>query len=308
MDQIILHHYPQSPYSEKIRSGLGSKGLAWQSVIIPSIMPKPDLIPLTGGYRKTPVLQIGADVYCDTELIMRVIERCNPQRSFYTGSDSGTCALLARAIEGATFFPAVALVFGFIGDGVPAAFIDDREKFSGQRLDPARLRKDRPIFIELLRPQLNWLVQMLADGRPYLLGGTPGLVDFAAYHPIWFMRTLIALHLSCLPEFAALLPWIDRIAAIGHGTTSPLSSLAALDMARKGQPKDSGAEPHDPAEGHQIGDQVTVAPNDTGRDPVEGTLVALSVQEIVIARNEPALGRLHVHFPRAGFVVTTLKT
>src|SRR5271165_1090127 len=62
MTDIILHHYETSPYSEKVRLGLGLKGLAWASVEIPVIMPKPDLTALTGGYRKTPVLQIGADI------------------------------------------------------------------------------------------------------------------------------------------------------------------------------------------------------------------------------------------------------
>jgi glutathione S-transferase len=62
MADIILHHYDISPYSEKVRLGLGLKGLAWASVELPVIMPKPDLTPLTGGYRKTPVLQIGADI------------------------------------------------------------------------------------------------------------------------------------------------------------------------------------------------------------------------------------------------------
>ena len=71
MTDIILHHYEISPYSEKVRIGLGLKGLAWGSVEIPVIMPKPDLTALTGGYRKTPVLQIGADIYCDSQLIMR---------------------------------------------------------------------------------------------------------------------------------------------------------------------------------------------------------------------------------------------
>src|SRR5262249_33346097 len=62
MTDIILHHYDISPYSEKVRLGLGLKRLAWGSVEIPVIMPKPDLTALTGGYRKAPVLQIGADV------------------------------------------------------------------------------------------------------------------------------------------------------------------------------------------------------------------------------------------------------
>ena len=65
MSEIILHHYPLSPFAEKTRVALGIKGLAWRSVIIPQIMPKPELMPLTGGYRKTPVMQIGADIYCD---------------------------------------------------------------------------------------------------------------------------------------------------------------------------------------------------------------------------------------------------
>ena len=83
MTDIILHHYETSPYSEKVRLGLGLKGLAWASVEIPIIMPKPDLTALTGGYRKTPVLQIGADIYCDSQLIMRELERRYPSPSFY---------------------------------------------------------------------------------------------------------------------------------------------------------------------------------------------------------------------------------
>ncbi|OYW24006.1 MAG: glutathione S-transferase, partial [Sphingomonas sp. 12-62-6] len=68
MTDIILHHYPRSPYAELVRRALGIKGARWHSVIIPNMAPKPELTPLTGGYRKTPVLQIGADIYCDTAI------------------------------------------------------------------------------------------------------------------------------------------------------------------------------------------------------------------------------------------------
>ncbi len=63
---IILHHYPQSPVSEKIRVILGLKQLAWRSVEIPRLPPKPDVVELTGGYRMTPLMQIGAHIYCDS--------------------------------------------------------------------------------------------------------------------------------------------------------------------------------------------------------------------------------------------------
>ena len=71
---IILHEYPTSPYAEKIRLALRLKNLAWSRVEIPVIMPRPDLMPLTGGYRRTPVMQIGADIYCDTAIILRELE------------------------------------------------------------------------------------------------------------------------------------------------------------------------------------------------------------------------------------------
>ena len=83
MSQLILHHYPTSPFAEKIRLIFGYKKLAWHSVIIPRIMPKPDLTALTGGYRRTPVMQIGADIYCDTALIADLLEKIAPAPSLY---------------------------------------------------------------------------------------------------------------------------------------------------------------------------------------------------------------------------------
>ncbi|HSX94662.1 MAG TPA: glutathione S-transferase N-terminal domain-containing protein, partial [Hydrogenophaga sp.] len=74
MHDLILHHYPMSPFAEKARLMLGHKGFVWHSVHIPTVMPKPDVVALTGGYRKTPLLQIGADIYCDTALIADVLE------------------------------------------------------------------------------------------------------------------------------------------------------------------------------------------------------------------------------------------
>ena len=83
---LILHHYDGSPFAEKVRLMLGYKGLAWRSVQIPVIMPKPDLVALTGGYRKTPVLQVGADVYCDTACIARLLERHQPAPALFPAS------------------------------------------------------------------------------------------------------------------------------------------------------------------------------------------------------------------------------
>ena len=47
MTEPILHHYPASPFAEKIRTMLGFKRLGWKSVQIPVVLPKPDVVALT---------------------------------------------------------------------------------------------------------------------------------------------------------------------------------------------------------------------------------------------------------------------
>ena len=66
---MILHHYPMSPFSEKIRLMCGYLNLEWQSVVSPESPPRPIVEPLAGGYRRIPVAQEGADIFCDTRLI-----------------------------------------------------------------------------------------------------------------------------------------------------------------------------------------------------------------------------------------------
>ena len=86
---IILHQYDLSPFSENVLVILGMKGLEWHACTQPVIMPKPELVTLTGGYRRIPVMQIGADIYCDTLMIAHALERRFPIPSFLVGADRG---------------------------------------------------------------------------------------------------------------------------------------------------------------------------------------------------------------------------
>jgi glutathione S-transferase len=302
MTDIILHHYETSPYSEKVRLGLGLKGLSWSSVEIPIIMPKPNLTALTGGYRKTPVLQIGADIYCDSQLIMRELERRHPSPSFYP-TGRGAADALAWWAEKTMFTPAASLAFAKRPDALPDGFLEDRAKFSGRNIDPAAMLAALPNVLDQLRAHLDWLDQMLADGRPFLQGSDAGLADLAAYHPVWFLQQKFgtaAAPLDCLPR---LLSWAERIAAIGHGMRSQMTAENALDAARAARSIASAtADLRDPI-GRKPGQTVTVTPDDTGRDPVVGELVASDVHEIIIRRRDREIDEVCVHFPRAGFVV-----
>lgn len=61
------------------------------------------------------------------------------------------------------------------------------------------------------------------------------------------------------------------------------------------------ADAHDP--NGQVGDRVEVMPDDYGKIKVADEIVALSAQHIAIRRQDPLVGEVVVHFPRAGFLV-----
>src|SRR5580698_9957432 len=123
--EIIFHNFATSPFSEKVRLVFGMKKLAWRSVEIPSMLPKPLLAPLTGGYRKTPVMQIGADVYCDTQIILRELERRYPTPSIFPVKN-GLAYGMGLWTDRPFFMASVGIVFGEIGHMVPEAFKQDR--------------------------------------------------------------------------------------------------------------------------------------------------------------------------------------
>lgn len=303
MNEIILHHYPTSPFAEKVRIALGIKGLAWRSVIIPMIMPKPDLMPLTGGYRKTPVMQIGADIYCDTQCILRELERRFPEPSLYRGTDAGTANALAFWSDRSLFLPAVGIVFGGRDiDALPPGFLEDRSQMSGREINLDRLRAAAPVLVDQLRPQLVWFETMLADGRAFLQGRYPTLMDCAVYNPCWFIRRNLGV-VAPLAELPMLQAWMDRMAAIGHGKPTDLDAKEALGIAKEATPQaQSRMDANDPF-GRTPGMQLQITPDDSGKDPVVGELISISTEEVVIRRSDPQVGEVAVHFPRAGFVV-----
>ncbi len=295
--EFILHHYDTSPFSEKARVMFGIKGLAWRSVIQPVIMPKPDLIPLTGGYRRIPVMQIGADVYCDTQVILAEIEARAPTPALIRGADWAVNLWADRLFFQAT----VAVVFGEIGDRVPKDFIEDREKLSGRPFDVSAMKAAAGPMKSQWRAQAAWIELGLAD-CDYLGGSAPSLADVAAYMNVWWLgkaagRVVEAL-LTGLPRTIA---WRDRMAAFGQGRRSEMTGAEALQVAMAATPGPAPAS--DPVEALKPGDAVSVRADDYGRDPVSGRLVSVTPDRIVVARECGELNLINVHFPRVGYVL-----
>jgi glutathione S-transferase len=303
-EEIILHHYDASLFSEKIRLAFGLKGLAWRSVIIPPIMPRPDLMPLTGGYRKTPVMQIGADIYCDTQCILRELERRFPEPTLYPGATEGLCWAATMLADRPFFQASVAVIFGNLKPSdLQPGFVEDREKLSGGRFDFEAMAARGPHAKDQWRAYADWIERQLGDGRPFLLGAAASLADLSMFIEVWFLENAYRGAGALLAEFPKLRAWGGRVRAIGHGKRTDMTSAEALAVGTKASPTTAvRADPADP-NGVKPGDRVGVAPDDYGRVPVAGEVVSSSPQHIAIRRRDPVAGEVVVHFPRAGFVV-----
>jgi glutathione S-transferase len=299
MADLILHHYWESPYAEKIRRLMGMKGLTWRSVIIPMVMPKPDLTALTGGYRKTPVLQIGADVYCDTDLIARTIDRLHPEPPLFPDA-SGPLCLMLGAWQQELFWLAVSEV-GVRAPIFPPGFLEDRSAMVEGGLSLERVVGDAPARREQLRAKLDLLDTHLRERR-FVLGERPSLADLSMFHPVFCMK-IVPATAETLEPYAHLRAWLERVEAFGHGSFTEMQGAEAVEVARQATP--AAARAHDPSEpnGLRPGDRVEVVHESFGQDPVGGELVASSVHEIAIARRDARAGDVVVHLPREHYKV-----
>lgn len=310
MSDLILHHYPPSPVSEKIRSALGFKGLAWQSVEQNRLPERPELFAMTGGYRRIPVLQVGADIYCDTQLIFRELEARAPEPSFFPPEHAGIGFGLSRWIDGELFELCVRVAFAPVADQLPAALVADRTQlYFGPDGDMNKEREDIPHTLTQLRAHLGWLDDRLqASGGPFLLGDKAGHADLLVWYCYWFVRGRYGESESFLAPFAALNAWAERMEAIGHGSSTDLTPTEALAIAKAAS--STTAEDIDANEPLGLAAGAAVSVSTLARNNVEsavtGTLRVLTRDRVAIAREDDACGEVVVHFPRVGYRVTAV--
>lgn len=300
MTDIVFHHYKESPYAEKIRTLLGYKQLTWRSVSVPRIAPKPDLTALTGGYRKVPVLQLGADVYCDTRLIAQEIERLAPSPT--AASAPGRFNdIVEHWVDVNLFGKAVAFTFGSNVDFLPDELLADRSALRGAPLEREALKAAVPMAAQELTSQIAWVEQGLLNGQPFVNGEQPGSGDFTLYSTLWFARV----GRFDFARFPATTAWMGRMQAFGHGERIDITAEDALNLAAQNEPAplpgvDANLSPD--ASGLTLGQTIEVRPELLGHGTsVKGTLIALNPQRLSLRLQSERCGTVHVHFPRQGY-------
>ena len=306
MSNILLHHYPLSPFAEKIRLILGYKKLNWQSVHIPMYMPKPDVVALTGGHRRTPFMQIGADIYCDTQLICDVLEHIAPTPTLYPDAVKGTARIVAQWADSLVFPVAMAYNFQPAGAAHVLAnwspedvkvFLQDRTTMRG-----GAPRMPAADAIGMYKSYLRRLSHML-EQHPFLLGDAPCVADFAAYHPTWYTLRQVPPLADILNLTPNVKDWLLRMEKLGHGKHTDITSTQAIQIAHDSQPVDVSAEPFIDHHGIALGSQVVITAESFGLEPSAGELMAATRTRYTIRRHDPRAGTVHVHFPRVGFIL-----
>jgi len=299
---LILHSYDASPFSEKIRLMFGHTGTTWRKLTTPPQPPRPSLDPVLGGYRRIPVLQIGADFFCDTRLVAHEIAILTNRPDLSAETCSETTRADVERFDGEIFRAGIStrsqarlLLASLRMRGLGTIkLIRDRKhmiRAGGFRLGSAEQAQT------LWAEHLKTLETRVTPG--FLGGHQPNAADFSAYHTIWFARDFVGdFDMAPWPNLSR---WYGEMAGFGHGAWEPVKPHEALAMA-----KDAAARalPEVTGTDSLMGQMVDVSPTDYARDATTGTLIAATERRFVIARDTQGFGKVHIHFPRCGFEIT----
>jgi glutathione S-transferase len=310
MAEWLLHHYAASPYAEKARLMLGHKRLAWGSIDVPMVPPRPVLHQLLGGFRRIPVLQRGADLFCDTRLLPDVLDSVHPERPLMPAYARALSTLIAQWAEPRVFLAMGPVRFesrddlqGLQRAGIhPGDFLRDRAPFMAPAVDIQRSGIVRDSARDHVLSYLG-VLQGLLGYRSFLCGDEPCAADFSAYHTVWWLRAPPSRD-ALLAPFSSLGAWARRMSTIGHGNAQPRTGDDALQAVRAAQGAAPAWTPPWPrVDDTRVGRKVNVLPDDYGRDPITGVLSAVSDRHVTVSREVPGLGTVRVHLPKVNYEV-----
>ena len=298
MSDLILHQYALSPFSKKVISIFAFKNLAWQAVEQPVVAPKPDLTPLTGGYRKIPVLQIGAHIYCDTKLMIREIEKRHPATPLTPPELLGAAELLADWADHRLFANAATPSIFEISELVPPEFLADRAAM--QR--PEVLAASLPV--EHVKAQFILDLAMInrqLDGSRFMLGDRFTLADAAVFHVVNFACSAPSLAAE-VKKHPAIENWLHGILAMGEGQRSDMSPQDTLTVAREATPDYTPPADAIADDALPVGKLIAVRPDDYGQEETVGEIVWATSEALAVKRQDVDVGEVLVHYPRLGYL------
>ena len=304
MSKIIFHHYPQSPVAEKVRVAFGMKAIDWQSVIIPRLPPKPLLMPLTGGYRRTPVAQIGADIYGDSQNIFRMLDEAAPKNQLVTPLSMA----MASWMEATLFNLALRVILTHAMDGAPPEFIKDRGSlYFDKGWTEAQMKAALPATTRQLQAGLSMLEAHCQEGQAFLLGDAPSQADANLHYLLWFIGGRWEGGPEFLSQFPKLMAIEEAVISLGQGQDEEISGEEALRIAKEASPQSPTGIHCAYHQGLAVGDKISIRQAGQTADPdIVGSLRYLDDTRISLDLNSEEVGDIALHLPVLGYVISKL--
>ncbi|OBZ91075.1 hypothetical protein A0J61_00874 [Choanephora cucurbitarum] len=310
-EDIVLFWYPYSPFAQKIGWILNYKKVEYKTVLIDVMEPRPKRRPFDGGYRKTPVLQVGQHTFCDTKTIIAEIEKLFPEPSLYPKTSNGNsseslCRGLNLWLDNTVFNSAVTQL---PIKTLPENFVADRSAMLGRPLDAEKIAAAAPFLKTEVAAQFHVLEQILGQKKWLLDTELPSSVDFSSAMMVFFLVNLIGEE-WVKNNLKVMFEHMNKVLAISNWDQIEKRPSLTEDEAIEGLKRYATAEVPEEFKVHssvlpiQLGQQVVVMPLDTGKVPIIGTLVRSTVDETVILYKDPTYETTSViHFPTLGFIV-----
>lgn len=308
MNTPILHRSLKSPYAQKVMLLMGYLGQPYLSFIAPKGMPRPIEEILVGEYsRRIPILQIGADMYCDSELILRVMAERNNAYSLnhYPSIEEAKQWIKRIETEGnSTIIESVKpleMLIAYFKNMPPnhaLRFITDRIKLAKTLKRPnAELSHQEKTAIA--RRYLDQLNQQLLNRGFLLTENKPTSVDFTAFTMIYFLDMINGM--KATQGLDHLQQWYKTMSQFGTGRYTEIDGNKCLDSACLAAPS-SIAQQY--LNSPRIGQSITfrnggfMANMNQG---VKGVIVGEDENTIIIRREHERVGTVHVHFPKLDY-------
>lgn len=177
---VILFDYPFSPYAKKIRILFAAAGIPYKRCDVPMVLPRPTLLDLDITFRRIPVLAIGGDVYCDSALIIDIIQK--HLGGLPTSSADHAYEFFGNHVfyQGLSCIPPSLFTEDFIKDRAPIFPILARKDFG--TLGPSG-KAEFKTHLEIIERDF------LAKASPFINGSKPALADI---HLIWVVSWMMS--------------------------------------------------------------------------------------------------------------------
>lgn len=301
MQELILFHHDPSPYAARIRKCFGLKNIPWKSCLVPMVMPRPAMTILSGGYRKIPIMQYGANIFCDTRLISQKINNLFSDLKLFSHGALQNSALQSQSDQ--MFRSGAILSLIENKDFIPPEVVDDRMSFFtfiDEKIEETGLSHHQSQF-----KKYAYDIDEQLKNDEYVLGLEPNWADICCYANIFMAKGNIPSSFEWMKKLKNIEPWYQKLLSYGEGVRKEISSEEALEIAKTSLPDLSAANHHNSEDRNmpQPGDNVIVSPDDYGQISVHGQLVCINSNEIVVTNETKEVGAIAIHFPRLGFIV-----